>query len=443
MLKYLLRQPVNTWKTLGRLHKIEIILLIALIYIFLIGRIHHSLLQLLELDWVTPFGLSNLMTHVFVISFFLAGPFILKYLLPRQSGVLFFRSKPLNKKQLFELLGYFYSKYQIISIFIYFLFLTALVGINWAAAITSLTILVGYSVTIFLLQVELFVSDKKKPSFLIKNFILFLIYSAAYAITYWYISQPWIFDGVILLSGTFLAINIYKKIEKPQLEFIIPQKQKWSNKSSQRGLSFANIPHFLPLKTQVLFNKEFLSLWRNPSYRRLKFITLILYVLLLFVLLISQIDNKEIWMTLLTGVIIWIHYSNFFNEKYVQPEPEWYFHTMPFRFHHVWLSKFLVEFFFIFLLLVSFWIFILVTGVDVSAQLNLLGLLLIFSFLVLAIILNFQIMFFDDPRLAGYAYHFTIIFLLIMSINYRFVGPVISLFLLTFYFYKSYRYFNS
>ena len=163
----------------------------------------------------------------------------------------------------------------------------------------------------------------------------------------------------------------------------------------------------------------------------------------MIMILLSRIENKDLIMTLLTGLVIWLHYSNYFNEKYVQPEPDWYFHTIPFRFRHLWLSKFLVEFIFIIIILISFWIMLSISGFNLNEQLNMILLMLPFSIVVLSIMLNFQIMFYDDPRLAGYAYHFTIIFLLIMTINYRLVGPLISVILLTFYFYKSYRYFKS
>ena len=161
------------------------------------------------------------------------------------------------------------------------------------------------------------------------------------------------------------------------------------------------------------------------------------------VIVLSHLENKDVFMALLTGIIIWLHYNNYFNEKYVQPEPDWYFHTVPFRFRHLWLSKFLVEFIFISFILAVFWILLFITGFNIIEQLNLLMLMLAFSIVVLSIMLNFQIMFYDDPRLAGYAYHFTIIFLMIMIVNYRLVGPLISIVLLTFYFYKSYRYFKS
>jgi len=175
----------------------------------------------------------------------------------------------------------------------------------------------------------------------------------------------------------------------------------------------------------------------------LKWITFIIYIILISIIILSPLTNKDIFLILITASLIWLHYSNYFNEKYVQPEPDWYFHTIPFHFHQLWISKFLVEFIFILITMTGFWISLLIGGFTISEQLNLLIFLLIFSIIVLSIMINFQIMFYDDPRMAGYAYHFTIIFLLIMSINYRFVGPLISIGILTFYFYKSYRYFKS
>ena len=80
---------------------------------------------------------------------------------------------------------------------------------------------------------------------------------------------------------------------------------------------------------------------------------------------------------------------------------------------------------------------------DIGIQLNWIGALLLFAIAVLSIVINFQILFYDNPRLAGYAYHFTILFIVIMSLNYRFVGPLVSVFLLTFYFLKTRRFYNS
>ena len=428
---------------MGWLHKIEIILLVGLIYIVTISKIYKLYTDWLTNDWVTSFGLANLITNFFIVSLFLSGPFILLYLLPRQSGLQSFYSKPLSIKQLFQLIGYFYIKYQVITIILYLIFLSALFGVNWFAALASMGLISTFSLIIFVLQFKLFINRKSNFYFLMILFMIFILYIAIYSISYWYLNIPWIFDCILLLTTGFILWRILPQENTMHLEIIFPRKSSWQKNHNSGSMDFAKIPQFLPAKFQALFNKELLGLWRNPSYQRLKWITFISYILLMVAIVLSQLENKDVFITLLTGLIIWLHYSNYFNEKYVQPEPDWYFHTVPFHFRHLWLSKFLVEFLFISVLLAGFWIMLFISGFNLIEQLNMFLLMLVYSIVVLAIMLNFQIMFYDDPRLAGYAYHFTILFLLIMIVNYRLVGPLISIILLTFYFYKSYRYFKS
>ena len=443
MLKFLLRQPLNSWRYMGWLHRIEIILLVGLIYIVTNGKIHQQYLDWLNYDWITQFGLTSLVTNFFIIALFLSGPFILLYMIPRQSGLHPFYSKPLTSKQLFQLIGYYYFKYQLITTIIYLVFLSALFGINGLASITSLAMMMAFGLLIYVFQFKIFINRKSNLHFLGFHFAIIILYTTIYSIFYWYLNIPWIFNLLILTATGFILWKQWPKEATIHLESIYPKKSSWQVNHQTSRLDFKKIPKFLPAKLQALFNKELLGLWRNPLYRRLKWITFISYIILMIIILFSQIENKDLIMTLLTGLVIWLHYSNYFNEKYVQPEPDWYFYTVPFRFRHLWLSKFLVEFIFIIIILISFWAMLFISGFNLNEQLNMVLLMLPFSMLVLSIMLNFQIMFYDDPRLAGYAYHFTIIFLLIMTINYRLVGPLISIILLTFYFYKSYRYFKS
>ncbi|MEJ2543116.1 MAG: hypothetical protein P8Y99_03530 [Calditrichaceae bacterium] len=443
MLKFLVRQPLNSWRSIGWLHRIESILLVGLIYIVTIGKIHRQYLDWLNYDWITQFGLTSLMTNIFSVSFFLSGPFILLYMLPRQSGLHPFYSIPLSSKQLFQLIGYYYFKYQLITTIIYLVFLSALFGINWLASIASLAMMLAFSLIIYISQFKLFIHRKSNSYFISLLLMISILYIVIYLVFFWYLNMPWIIALLILMATGLILWKQWPKENTIHLEIIFPKKSSWRANHKTSRMDFKKMPKFLPAKLQALFNKELLGLWRNPSYRRLKWITIISYVILMILILLSQIENKDLIMTLLTGLIIWLHYSNYFNEKYVQPEPDWYFYTVPFRFHHLWLSKFLVEFMFIIIILASFWIMLTIAGFNLNEQIYIILLMLSFSIVVLSIMLNFQIMFYDDPRLAGYAYHFTIIFLLIMTVNYRLVGPLISIILLSFYFYKSYRYFKS
>jgi hypothetical protein len=67
-------------------------------------------------------------------------------------------------------------------------------------------------------------------------------------------------------------------------------------------------------------------------------------------------------------------------------------------------------------------------------------LLSFFSSAILITMIAFQIIFYDDPRTGGYAYHFSIIFFVVMSLNYYFTGPLLTVLFLLFYVYKSYRF---
>ncbi len=443
MLKLLLRQPLNSWRSMGWIYKIEIIFLIGLIYIVTISKIYKQYMDWLNYEWLTTFVLTSLMTNFFIILIFLSGPFILLYMLPRQSGLHPFYSKPLSSKQLFQLIGYYYFKYELITTIIYMVFLSALFGINWLASIASLGMISVFGLVIFILQFTLFINRRSNSYFLGLLFAIIILYTTIYVIFIWYLNEFWIFNLAIFIVAGFILWKKWPQGDTIHLELVFPMKSTWRENHRMGRLNFKIIPKLLPAKLQVLFNKELLGLWRNPSYRRLKWITFVSYIFLMILTILSQIENKDIIMTLLTGLVIWLHYSNYFNEKYVQPDPDWYFHTVPFRFHHLWLSKFLVEFLFIIIILISFWIMLFISGFNLIEQLNMILLILSFSIVVLSVMLNFQIMFYDNPRLAGYAYHFTILFLLIMIINYRLVGPLISIILLTFYFYKSYRYFKS
>jgi hypothetical protein len=443
MLKYLLKQPLNAWRELSRLNKIEVFLLVGLIYIISIGKIHEWYLTWLTEDLASPAGLSALITHVFIISIFLSGPFILFYLIPKQPGLQPFYTKPLSMSQLLQLTGYFYFKYQLIAIIIYLVFLAPLFAIGWMPGLASVLLFIIFALIVYLVQFILFIKRKNNFRFWIKLLIIVGLYHTFFVFFYWYSGFFWIFEISVLTGVSILLWRIWVKMDSVHLELIFPHNFTWKKYRHSGRLDFSKLPRFLPQKTQVLFNKELLGLWRNPSYRRLKIITFLSYAFLMIVIFVSGLENMDVYMTILTGLTIWLHYSNYFNEKYVQPEPDWYFHTIPFRFRQLWLSKFMVEFIFIIALLAGFWILLFISGFNLYEQFNLLVIILFFSIIVLAVMLNFQIMFYDDPRLAGYAYHFTILFLAIMIVNYRLVGPIISIFLLAYFYYKSYRYFNS
>jgi hypothetical protein len=193
----------------------------------------------------------------------------------------------------------------------------------------------------------------------------------------------------------------------------------------------------------TLIKKELLVLWRNPHYRRLKIFTYLFYLTVQISLYFSTLANNDMWMMFFSAAIFWIHYNVHFNSKYVSPDPEWFFRTIPLRFSQIWFAKFATEILYILFLLLNQLLFLALVGNEAWILLNWIGALLLFALIILSIVINFQILFYDNPRQAGYTYHFTILFIGVTSANYRLVGPIMALFVLTYFFYKTYRFYNS
>jgi hypothetical protein len=176
-----------------------------------------------------------------------------------------------------------------------------------------------------------------------------------------------------------------------------------------------------------LLQKEWQSAWRNPHYRHLKLVTAALYVPVQIILFNQLRTNRDMWMMLTSAALFWLHFTSYFNPKYVLPEPEWLFRAQPVSFVKLWMAKFTAEFVFVLGLLTAQWLFLMVSGADPVTQINWMGALALFAVAVLSLTLHFQILFFDNPRQAGYAYHLTVLFMVILSANFRLVGPLISL----------------
>jgi len=443
MITILLRQPKNIWKTLGLLHKIEIILLGGMICTYLVTRFIPTFKNWLSAGQFSAFELNALILHSVTFIILISAPFIFLYLLPRQKDLHVFYTKPLSKTDTLLTLGFYYHKYQTAPILFFLPLLIALGILDPVSALFSLILFVIYDIVIYLLIFCLFIQTRNKKSFLFNSFILIIIHTLLVNLFVFYHPLIWYFDIAFILLSGFVIKRFFILADPFHIESIYPLTEQIYKMRTAGNWSFRSIPRFLPAPVQSLFNKELLGLWRNPQYRKLKLFTIFIYSVILLLLSIANVEYKEMWMAIFSAVIIWLHYSNHFNDKYILPEPEWYFRSLPLRFSQVWISKIAVELLFIFILLIIQWAFLLFLKLDINAQMNIIGLLFFFSMIILLTMLNFQIMFYNDPRLAGYAYHFTIIFFVVMSINFRFVGPVITLFMIGYYFYKNYRFFYS
>ena len=440
LIKILLRQPLHIIRSLSFISKIELSFIIITLYTYFTERIYYFIPEWQKDLSISVGQAAYLLTAIFITLLLSLSPIIIHQLIPKQKYLRIFYPLPINKKDYMSLIAYFYFKYQFILFLIFLPFFIAITIQTPGIGFYYLIFAIINVILIFLLYLGIYTKSKNRESIYRYGYLFTFLYGVLSLLNFFIYHAFIPFHlAVISLISAFVFFK-YNSIKSINLEDIFPLKSTISN--SKNKINFKTIPSFLPNPMQTIFNKELINFWRNPAYRRVKLFSLILYIIFLVLILIYSPGNIAQWAFFAALITIWLHYGNQFNDKYMTPDPDWYFHTLPLQYHHIWISKFIVEFIFVIILIVIQGLYFLLAGVPAGTQLSFNFLLLIFSIIALMIKLNFQILFYDSARYAGYAYHFSLIFITVMTINYRFVGPVISLFLLIFYFYKSYRFFK-
>ena len=260
-----------------------------------------------------------------------------------------------------------------------------------------------------------------------------------------YLTGPYyiLYHIITLLLSTYYWFRLWNDIWRQSdtiLRNNLPVKNEW--KSLWQRISYSNFPKIVPLKIHPLFVREILSHLRNRDYVRLKIISVILLVVILKILDSYFIENYKSIFILTCLVFIWYHYTHQFNEKYTFAESKYFLKTTPFYFYQICLAKFLSEFLFTLIFLFIIVIGLLIHGSTISEIMQVFTILSLFSIFVLATTVIFRILFYDNPRTAGYAYHFVILFSVTMlAAEFYLVGPIIILFLLFYFSYLSYRQF--
>jgi hypothetical protein len=282
-----------------------------------------------------------------------------------------------------------------------------------------------------------------KRSALALYFLVVVLYFIVFFILYWHTDISPYFSLFLVIS-TGLICRKFWESSLLSLDAIVyrfrPRLDQLAQKLSK--LTYFNFPAIIPRAIRPLFIKDLLSYIRNKNYMRLKIISLLIYVLLLIIINIYYDQNFATAVSLLTFLFIWEHYSHQFNEKYVVKESRIFLKVLPLRYYQLSLAKFLSEFLFILVILMVVLVMTLIHGISWFKILNLLSGITLFSIFILYIITIIRIIFFDNPRFAGYAYHFLIIFTLVMIYNFYLVGPVITLLIIIYLNYISYRQFE-
>ncbi len=442
MLKILLKQPVHLWQTQSVGARVQIVLLSAVVYFYAVEQLLALSRRVADRFSVSVFSQAEILLHLFVLLFLLNGIFIFARILPRAPVLNIFRGFPLTPRQITQVTAFYFLKYQLLPILLFVPFLTAVFWLNPPAGLLLLTFSMIYAAAGFLLLFRLFGQTAGRQTFvfislgLAGSFVVFSLLS--FRQTHYFFYGDLTLALVIFFALRFSIADSRAK----DLNRLFPLTQKPYTAGGWFLPLLTRLLKPLPASLRPFLVKETLGLWRNRFYRRLKIFTLIFYFLTQIVLYLSGMANREMWMIWLGLAVIWYHYAQYFNDKYVQPEPEWYFRGLPLRFRQLWLPKFTAEVFFVLLLLAGQAALILSLGYPLTVLAQWLGLLTLFALTVLAVVLNFQIYFYDDPRLGGYAYHFTVVFFAVMSVNYRLVGPLVTLAFLGYFTYRTYRFFK-
>jgi hypothetical protein len=285
--------------------------------------------------------------------------------------------------------------------------------------------------------------NQKRLNVLIQYYLYLFLYMFLFALIYWFTDYYFYFTIIVICIAWIILSKYWNKHWQTwdqTLNRYRPISQKYSQNLSK--LNYFNFPLKFLTSLRPFLIKEFLSHLRNKNYMRLKIISLALYLFILILVDIFYFDYYTSAISLLTILLIWEHYSHQFNEKYVIKESLFFMKVLPVSYFQYSISKFLSEFLYIFLIMIIVLILTLAHNIELVKIFNVLGIVTLFSIFVLYIITMVRVLFYDNPRLAGYAYHFLIIFTLVMIYNFYLVGPIIALFIILYIQFISYRQFS-
>ena len=435
LLKILWLQPLNAWKSLTLPARLQHAFLLLLIYAYAGTRLFKYLNILRFRDPLLYQQLLWAAALLIAVFFLLSAPFLLRRVLPAQNGFAHFLILPLRPGQLRTLVWYYTHKYWII---VWAIFLPLPVALLTRDALSALLL------TAFVLFADVVVLFVFFILFLrIHSSALFYGVAAAGAIIWmvicgflWRFPAYWPIIGVFLLLSLSGLALLFKRSVRPSTEpWLALMRQTMRSSRTRRSVSVSGN------RAKALFLRDWLNHLRNPSYLKTKLVLLLLLIFGGLIIFRSYSADKALllfsafWLGL-----IWWHYSGVFNRRFAQSEPEWFFRLVPLPFVRFVLMRFVNEFVFVVVMLGFYSAVLRASGFGFAQQWQWLLLLTFFSAVILLTMIAFRILFYDDPRTGGYAYHFSIIFFVVMTLNYYFTGPLLTLLFLIVYFYKSYRF---
>lgn len=443
ILKYHVLQIFNYWDHLKFRIRAEIIILFVIFYSFFTDKLVFYFNQILDQQDTSLTGLSTIVLHLLMLIVILSTPFIYFNLFPRQKGLTNLSLYPLKKSEALTALMIYFVKYQIVIILIATPVFTALTLSTGPLMLLYILFLscssLFHSALLVLILASKYLSRSR---IFFQYFLYFFLYFGSFAIVYWKTYLFFYYTILVIFCGWIVLLRFWNA-RWQSWDQILNRYRPVVQKSTQNmsKLTYFQFPSTVPKTLRPLFIKEILSHIRNKNYMRLKIISLFIYLIIMILVDIFYHEYFTTVISLLTILLIWEHYSNQFNEKYVMKESRFFIKVLPIKFYQYSLSKFFSEFLYIALILFVVLILTLIHGTALFKILNILGIITIFSLFVLYIITLIRVIFYDNPRVAGYAYHFLIIFTIVMSFNFYLVGPIVTLFIIIYLHFISNRQF--
>jgi len=431
------QQFINYWKSLGLRFKIEILILIVVFFSFFSVKLIIIFSDLLTRPTITDIGLNSFIGHFISLLLFLTMPFIYFKLIPRQESLQTLRVLPLSSNNALAVLLTYIARYEFFTLIISGpVFIALLITTGILPVLYYLFILSIFPVTSLLLLQFLLKKNQNRVSVtFIYFFILiayFIIHSFLYLNNYYYM----LID--ILLFPAMLALlfrGLHPFADHWDLPIHILQIKENVLRKVKYSVTYDQIPGFLPAGIQPYFSREILGHIRNRNYMRMKILSLLLFIIILIFLGNTRPD----FIPVLCFIFCWLHYAHQFNEKYIFSESKDLITTLPVRYYQIWFSKFVSEIILLLPILIISLFALMLYEAPVIKGLMIFSALVLFSILLLFIITNIRLIFLENVRMAGYAYHFLVIFSVIMIANFFLVGPIVILGLLVYLSILSYR----
>ena len=438
--RYYIRQIRNYWKNLGLRIKTELLFLFIILSAFLSQKGNIIFDDLLARPGISDIGLASIIAHSLVLLTTATLPFIYLKLLPHQKGITILRQLPLRSTGAFTLVVTYIIKYQLPIIIIFIpLFISLGINLSPVLILYLFLVLILFTIIFLMLLLVLVQHTRTKNLVILVYYSVIAVYFGFYAVIYYY-DGPYILTDFLIacLLGVIGYVNL--RLYHQEWDIYIFKFDSSVRKIRTRyKINYHNLPSLWFTSLHPLLAKEFLGRIRNKNFMRMKIINL---SILIAVLLFSQGYFPESYpqvAALISFIFIWIHYTHQFNEKYVFKEPRQILNMLPLSYRQIWLAHFLLETGFLIPVLLIFLSALLLYGSAAQQILLLMLALLLFSFFILYTITNVRMIFYDDPRLAGYAYHFLIIFSAIMISSFYLAGPLVVIFLLLYTHYLSFR----